>query len=376
MSAEKPIVILMGPSRGAVSGVSTHLNLLFGSCLASDFRLVHFQVGSEGRDEGPALALLRFMLSPLALGARILGEGADVVHINTSINFRAYWRDLAYLLVAKLCGARVVYQVHGGALPEHFTSGNKVLDQLLRITLSLPDAIVVLTQNEFLAYRDFVPDQVILLFPNAIDLTPYAKSERNPTEMSAALRLIYVGRLARNKGVNDGLQGLALAHAHGVAATLVIAGSGPDELPLRALVEKLALNQFVRFTGPVFDEKKLALYGHADILLFPTYHAEGLPYVLLESMAAGVPAITTRTGGIPDVMIDGVHGLFVPPCNAEAICAAIKRLANDRSLLENMSLACQRRIAHSYSIERLADELGGLYRELCPRLSADLARKP
>jgi glycosyltransferase involved in cell wall biosynthesis len=232
----------------------------------------------------------------------------------------------------------------------------------------------VLAQSEIVAYRQFVSDQVVVSFPNGIDLATYRDLRRPPSEMSSPLNLLYVGRLARDKGLFEALQGLALAHAHGVAATLVVAGSGPDEQPLKALVEQLGLGRTVSFVGPVFDKDKLDLFGRADALVFPTY-AEGLPYVLLESMAAGVPAITTRVGGIPDVMIEGIHGMFVQPRNAQAICDAIIRLSNDRALLTNMRDACRSRIANGYSIDRLAGEFARLYRELCPSRPAGLLDK-
>ncbi|HEX5801628.1 MAG TPA: glycosyltransferase family 4 protein [Azospira sp.] len=373
-AARPPVVILLGPSRGAVSGVSTHLNLLFASSLARQFTLVHFQVGSEGRDESLAGRLLRLLASPLLLAAKIVGQRAAIVHINTSLNPRAFWRDLAHLLAARLCGARVVYQIHGGALPRAFAADSRLpaglLRAVLRTVLRLPAAIVVLAQCELAAYREFVPGQRVLLLPNSIDLRPYARplsdSAPAPAATKAPLRLIYVGRLAADKGLHEALAGIARARLRGVAATLVIAGSGPDAGALQALTRELGLDDEVRFVGPVFNGNKLALYDDADLLILPTY-AEGLPYALLESMAAGVPAITTRVGGIPDVVVDGIHGLFVPVRDEAAICRAIERLAHDRALLARMSIACRRRIAHGYTIERLAGDFARLYRQIGAR---------
>src|ERR1700674_444826 len=112
----RPVTLLLGPHLAAVSGVSTHLNLLFASRLADEFSLVHFQAGREGRNETAASRFARFLTSPLRLAATILVRRVAIVHLNTSLDFRAYWRDLAYMLVAKICGTRVVYQVHGGPL--------------------------------------------------------------------------------------------------------------------------------------------------------------------------------------------------------------------------------------------------------------------
>src|SRR5688572_24060619 len=143
---KRPVVLVLGPHRDAVSGVSTHLNCLFASRLAEEFSLVHFQVGSEGRTERAIGRLARLVVSPLSLAIAICVRRAAIVHLNTSLNAGAYWRDLVYLIVARSCGARVLYQVHGGVLPQQFFRG-RALTAFLRWTLGIPDAIVVLAQS-------------------------------------------------------------------------------------------------------------------------------------------------------------------------------------------------------------------------------------
>src|SRR6185295_12816621 len=144
---KRPVALLLGPQLDALSGVSTHLRLLLGSRLAEDFSLVHFQVGSEGRNERGAARMTRLRASPFRLAAAILGRGAAIVHLNTGLTPRAYWRDLLYMVVAKLCGARVLYQVHGGALPQAFAGECRGLAAFLRATLQMPEAIVVLARS-------------------------------------------------------------------------------------------------------------------------------------------------------------------------------------------------------------------------------------
>ena len=82
------MVVLLGPSREAISGVTTHLNGLLGSRLVARFDLVHFQVGSEGRREGFFGRLARLAASPFLLAATLVRTGAELLHINTSLNRR------------------------------------------------------------------------------------------------------------------------------------------------------------------------------------------------------------------------------------------------------------------------------------------------
>jgi glycosyltransferase involved in cell wall biosynthesis len=160
------------------------------------------------------------------------------------------------------------------------------------------------------------------------------------------------------------MEGLALARERGVEASLVIAGDGPALPELRNAVQGLGLGAHVTFAGPAFGEAKAKLLGEADVLAFPTYHREGLPYVLLEGMAAGLVPVTTRVAAIPDVVTENVHGLFVPPRDPQAVADAIVVLGRDKARLERMSAACRARVAAAYSIERLADDFTALYRGL------------
>src|SRR6202008_37545 len=129
------------------------------------------------------------------------------------------------------------------------------------------------------------------------------------------------------------------------------AGSGPEEAQLERVVRELALADAVSFRGPVFGEEKTGLLARADVLALPSY-SEGLPYALLEAMAAGAPVIVTPVGAMPDVVLEGVHGFFAPARDPAAVARAIARLASDRDLVARMSEACRRRVAGSYSIER------------------------
>lgn len=358
-----PVIVILGPHRAAISGVSTHVNLLMGSSLCEDYELVHFQVGAEGRDEGAAGRLLRLLASPFALFATILFRHASLVHINTSLNTRAYWRDLAYLIVAKLLRARVVYQVHGGDLPQDFFKGRRALTAFLRWTLSLPDLIAVLASTELEAYRRFVPRQEVIALPNGIDCRPFAHIPTVVTRPDDPLRLIYIGRIAREKGLYEALQAMRLALELGVDARLTVAGAGPEEPRLRRYAAALGIAQRTTFVGPVFGADKANLLAGADVMLLPS-HAEGLPYALLEAMAAGVPVLATPVGAIPDVVSSGTHGYLVPVRDGKSLAEALALLSGDREKLAWMSRACRRRVRAAYSIERLAAELAVRYHEL------------
>jgi glycosyltransferase involved in cell wall biosynthesis len=155
-----------------------------------------------------------------------------------------------------------------------------------------------------------------------------------------------------------------LLRAEGVEVHLTVAGSGPQEQELRDLVKAKNLQQHITLVGAIFDEEKNKLWRESDVFVFPTYHHEGLPYALLESMAAGCVPITTRVGGQPDVMQDGVHGLFIPSKDPRALADAVKKLNNDRPLLFELAKNGIQRIKEHYNVERLAGQFREVYNSL------------
>lgn len=357
-------VLLLGPSLAAVSGVSTHLNQLFGSPLADEYQLIHFQVGSEGKREGVLQKLQRFLLSPFALAAKIIAVAPDIVHLNTSLEQKSFWRDAVYLLVAKLLRRRVIYQVHGGELPQQFFGGNRILTSFLRRLLSWPDAVVLLASVEREAYQHFSKFKRLLVIPNAIDLDDYADQGRKQLE-SGVIKLGYIGRLAHNKGVYEAIEALGILRKAGVEdVTLTIAGSGPAEADLRAQVKSQGLDKEVIFAGALFGEQKNNFWRQTDIFVFPTFHREGLPYTVLESLASGTPMITTRVGGIVDVIKDGMHGTFVEASDPVAVASAIRVMSEDRERMREMSLECVARAREFYGVDRLARQFSELYKVL------------
>jgi len=356
-------ILIFGPSPDAVSGVSTHLNQLFASSLAGFFSLGHFQVGSEGRCENRLQRIARLIFSPCVLIFVLLRLKPQIVHINTSMDKKAYWRDLIYFFIAHLFDLKIVYQKHGGELPQDFFRGNRFLTGLLRWVISTADVVVVLASVELKAYTDFAPKARIRLIPNAIDtatlsILPLISKGNGP------LHLVYLGRFAENKGIFTILEAFSVIILTGRSMRLTFAGGGPAETELKTLAATLGISEHVHFAGPLFDSAKDELWKEGHVFIFPTYHREGLPYALLEAMAAGAVPVTTRVAAIPDVMQDEVHGLFVEPKDAQGLAKAIARLDDDRALLARMAEAGRARVLEAYTVDRLARDFQNLYNSL------------
>ena len=359
-----PTIVILSPSLRAVSGISTHVNLLNQSTLASEYELVHFNVGREGRTESSAQRFVRLLQSPFHLAWLIVRFRPAVVHINTAMDPKGYWRDMWYVAVSRLLRRKVLFQIHGGSLPEEFFGKSRLLRSLLRRVLRASHALVLLSQVEYDAYKAFVPGARVELVPNAIAPEGLLGADTAKATRGKPLHLAYVGRLVATKGVLEAIEATRILRDRGVAVHLSIAGSGPFEGKLREAVAEAGLSDRVTFRGPLFGEEKNLLWREADLFAFPTYHKEGLPYALLEAMAAAAVPVTNPVGAIPDVMRHGVHGLFVPPRDPQALADTLARLDADRAQLARMAAAGRQRVLENYSIARLASDFRRLYATL------------
>jgi glycosyltransferase involved in cell wall biosynthesis len=173
------------------------------------------------------------------------------------------------------------------------------------------------------------------------------------------LELLCVAALSRRKGHRVLLE--ALRDSPGVRLTL--AGDGPERGALEALAAELGVADRVAFLGAVAHDRVPGLYAAADAFCLPSF-AEGLPTVLMEAMACGLPVVATNVMGTAELVEDGVSGFVVPPARADLIADALRELAGDLELRARMGAASRARVERDYeldgAIERLRGALGPL----------------
>jgi glycosyltransferase involved in cell wall biosynthesis len=170
----------------------------------------------------------------------------------------------------------------------------------------------------------------IHLAPNAIEVDRFRF--RAPERPSGPLHVVAVGRLVEKKGFSVLLDALAAVRAAGVPAHLTLAGGGELADELAAQVRALGLQDAVRMPGPIPQDEVSDLLREADVFAAPCVvgadgNADGLPTVLLEAMAVGVPCISTAVTGIPEVVVDGETGILCAPGDAGELAEALRRIA-------------------------------------------------
>ncbi len=193
----------------------------------------------------------------------------------------------------------------------------------------------------------------ITVLPNPVPASGTLRS-RDDLQRELALNgatLVFAGRLSVQKSLEVALE--AIAAVDGV--TLLVAGEGDERRRLEEHTAKLGLGGRVRFLGPQPRERVVELLHAADAMVLSSSW-ENFPHTVVESLGVGTPVLATATGGVGEVVSDGVNGLLVEPGDVDALAGAIRRYFGDADLRERLRAAAAPSVA-DYSRERIFGRL-------------------
>lgn len=156
-------------------------------------------------------------------------------------------------------------------------------------------------------------------------------------------------------------------------AIFVLAGEGPERESLEALAAQLGISERVRFLGRREDVPQLL--AACDVFALPSLY-EGSSLAVLEAMAVGVPVVSSAIGGTDELIEDGESGLLVPPGDAAALAAALRRVLGDGELRRRLAARARERVERDLTRERMAVRVTGVYRELLGEASEEAEALP
>ena len=177
--------------------------------------------------------------------------------------------------------------------------------------------------------------------------------------------IVAIGRLIAKKGFANLIRACALLVEHGRSFRCEIFGEGPLENQLRGQIEESGLKELVQLPGAKPQHEIRKCLARARVFVMPSVpEAEGgmdnLPTVIMEAMATALPVVSTRIGGIPEMVVESETGFLVEPDDVVALAGAIEEVINDRSLGQKLGQAGYQRAEKLFSIEKNVRELGKL----------------
>jgi glycosyltransferase involved in cell wall biosynthesis len=320
-----------------------------------DARVLALQ-GGPLQEHADRLGIPTIVLGGASTPSRVVRGAAALARLRPHIMHSHNPTSLQYGVIGKLVsGARLVFTDHRGIVRVPHT-----------IEWLLTDAVVAVSRD---TARQSPASKVVDVgvIYNGVD-PPAPKRSRAAVRADLGLGegpvALHVANFLPVKGHDILVRALAKVRDRGVKLTVVTAGDGDERPAIEAAAAQLGLGpDRLRFLG--FRTDVPDLLAAADLFVLPS-RMEGLPLATLEAMSHGLPIVTTRIGGNPEVVTDGEHGLLVPVEDPDALAAALARLAEDPALRRALGEAGRTRVQTEFTFTEMTRRYQAIYDRLRP----------
>lgn len=373
-------VLLMGPI-SKTGGVSRYVKDLLNSNI--NYEIIHFNTarpekiktsagtGARGCGyrqifnagfirflRGGSITLGHLLAFPLVL----MLKRPHIIHI-AGISFVVFWENAYYILVCKLFSKPIFFH-YLGSFDLFYKFSSPFARFLIRNVLRRVDRIALLSRKIKRIMSKFILENRLSVLPSSVRISDFSEEKRMLETLDDDLiHILFIGGADPfRKGLMDIVKSIPLVVKEYDNVSFILTG-GKNVKKVQPQCKKIGIGKYVNFWGWIKEEDKIQLYNSADILLLPSYN-EGLPYVIIEALAAGLPIISTTIGGIPEVVKNGVNGFLIQPGNYRALAEKIVILAKNKSLRDAMSKSNLEKAWKDYSLEMLIGKITGIYKEL------------
>ena len=347
-------IVMVGSGREVRGGISAMVNVCFDHGLFERWEAAYLPThcdGSKARKAWRALAsLARF-------GAELLAGRVALLHVHIASG-ASFWRKLAFVALARAFAVPYILHVHAGDFGGYYARSAAPTRALLRWAYAGARAVVALAPSWRPAVQSVVPGARIEVIPNPVTIPAWT-----PQVASASPRVLFLGVLRSEKGLYDLLAAWPAVLRAVPGARLTLAGSGEVERA-RALAMELGIAPSIDFPGWVGPDERARLLEKASVLVLPS-HFEALPMAVLEGMAAGLPIVATRVGGIPDA-VGPDAGLLVEPRDVEGLARALVTALTDETARIAMGAAARLRASATHSADVVVPAIERLWEAAAP----------
>lgn len=343
-------ICMIVPNASVKGGIASVVNGYRESTPKERYRITYI----ESYQDGSKWDKLRKALKGYWTFRKLLrNDRPDLVHIHSSFG-PSFYRKTPFILWSTSRGIPIVNHIHGAEFEAFYEKASPAKRRLVRKIYGKCTRLVALSSEWEERLSRIVPRERIDILTNYCHIPPAPyDTERNKRQ------ILFLGELGERKGCFDMPAILERVSKNCPEVKLVMAGDGEMERLKAAFLQK-GLSEAVSFPGWVRGPEKERLLRESGIFLFPSYH-EGMPMALLEAMAYGMGIVTTKAGGIPQLIRDGKDGILAAPGDVEAMAAALERFLTDEAYLTSCGRTVRERAVSEYSLERHLEKLGEIY---------------
>lgn len=257
----------------------------------------------------------------------------DLVYITPNATGLAFFKDFLIVQSLKRMGCRVVMHFHN----KGFSSkrGNWLYNFCYK-RFFCGTKVILLSKYLYDDVRAYVLESQLFVCHNGT--APLSLSAHSREAANTEPHLLFLSNLMESKGLFCLLEACRELKLKGYQFVCDIVGAETPEVSEASLHRQIALmgvENVVRYHGKCYGEAKEKMFAQSDVFVFPTYN-EAFPLVLLEAMQHHLPIVSTREGGIPDILKEGENGLFCNKKDAASLARVLERLLDDEDLRRQM----------------------------------------
>lgn len=275
----------------------------------------------------------------------------DIVHIHSSFG-PSFYRKMPFIYMACFRGVPVINHIHGAEFETFYLKASDRKKRRIRKVYGKCTMLIALSEEWKRNLESVVSPEKITVIENYCKIPDLSGTEKKK-------QILFLGEIGKRKGCYDIPEIYGRVLEKGERLPLIMAGDG-ELAEVKKLFEDRDLQKDISFPGWVRGADKDKCLKESGIFLFPSYY-EGMPMAVLEAMAYGMAIVTTRVGGIPHLLEDGVNGYLCEPGDIEGLSKRLLELSKDGDERRKMGERARQKAIEEYSMESHIKKLMDLY---------------
>jgi len=348
-------VLIVGPSlvrtRGGMATVIN--NILQHKGGETEIKIKHIVSHVEGGTIEKLLVACKALLSVLAQ------RRFDILHIHVASDVSIFRKSL-FVYLGVLLNKLIILHIHGGDFDVYYNSSSPPIKFFIRKTLLKCHKILVLSDYWKSFFETCVSGSNVEVLHNGVQLDGLKTCQTAPYNQT---RFLFLGRLSKAKGIYDLLQAIDILVNQQNQRKLIFFLAGEGDLEqVKNIIKQKGLEENVHLLGWINDIEKKEWLRKVDTLVLPSY-IEGLPMSIIEAMAAGKVIISSRIGGIPD-LVKEENGWLITPGDVRSLCEHILYVSTHPEQITAMSDRNASKVDDQYNLDKINARLFDIYAEL------------
>jgi len=251
-----------------------------------------------------------------------------------------------------------------GAFDLFYLDCSKFQQKLIRAILRLPDRIILLSNKVQSLVTEFIEIDRTLVIPSNVDTLKYMNLHEDRSQSDGKFNVLFIGGVDPfRKGVYDIIEVAKLIKKEGINDVKFLISGGESLEAVKELCKENELNSLIDFIGWIPEKEKIKILHSSNVFVLPSYN-EGLPYAVVEAMAAGLPIVASNVGGIPEVVIQGENGYIIEPGDVRSLTNYIILLFKNKDLCSEIREKNLERTRLFYSKDMALEKLDKVFGEV------------